>query len=81
LTQLYGQRVPCPCCLHPSFTGWAFGASLFRGYICVRLRCGPVTRSHPLDGIVDRLQVIDCSAPCYPSYRASGCCPGGTDSR
>src|SRR5712692_4722256 len=23
------QRVSCPCCLHPGFTGWAFGAANF----------------------------------------------------
>ena len=70
------------CRSHAAFTpvsrAGPSGLPLFRGYICVRFRCGPVTRSHPFDGIVDRLQVLDCSPPCYPSYRASGCCPGGT---
>ena len=36
---------------------------------------------HPDDGVVDRLQVIDFSPPCYPSYGVSGCYPGGTNSR
>ncbi len=53
-----------PCCLHPGFTGWAFRASLFRGYVCVRFRCGPVTRSHPSDGIV--------SISLLPAIQATG---------
>ncbi len=33
-----------PCCLRPSITGSASGASLFRGYLCVHFRYGPGTR-------------------------------------
>jgi hypothetical protein len=66
-----------PCCLHPTETGSASGASAFRGHLCVRLRCGPVTRCHPYDGVVDGLQVIGFPSPCHPSCKASGFCLGG----
>jgi hypothetical protein len=35
-------------CLHLTVVGSASGAFDFRGHPCVRLRCGPVTRNHPL---------------------------------
>jgi len=45
------NRVSQPATLDAAFTlsdaGSASGASHFRGHLCVRLRCGPVTRSHP----------------------------------
>src|SRR5215467_16215403 len=69
------------CCLHPTVAGSASGALHFRGHLCVRLRYGPVTRSHPYDDSVDGLQVIGFPPPCHPSYEASGFCLGGTDSR
>jgi hypothetical protein len=37
------------CCLHPGAKDSTFEISTFRGYPCVRLRCGPVTRSRPSD--------------------------------
>jgi hypothetical protein len=66
------------CCLHPLVVGSASGALHFRGHLCVRLRCGPVTRSHPHDDLVDGLQVIGFPPPCHPSYKASGFYLGGT---
>src|SRR5580700_6804326 len=63
---------PAPCCLHPPVTGSAPGASHLRGHLCVRLRYGPVTRSHPYGDVVDGLQVIGFPPPCHPSYKASG---------
>ena len=56
-------------------------ASHFRGHYCVRLRCGPVTRSHPEDGLVDGLQKFGFPPPCHPSYKAPDFSLGGTDSR
>ena len=76
------SRVSCQpaydprCCLHSTETGSASGASTFRGYLCIRLRCGPVTRNRPFDDYVDGLQVIGFPPPCHPSYQASGSCPG-----
>ena len=58
--------------------GSAFGASYFRGHLCVHLRYGPLTRCHPCDGLVDRLQSLGFPPPCYPSYGASGFYPGRT---
>src|SRR5215472_4983068 len=42
----------------------------FRGQLCVHFRCGPMTRSHPRDGFVDRLSGFGFPPPYYPSYRA-----------
>jgi hypothetical protein len=54
-------RASQPTTLHAAFTlrkrarppvlppFGASGASTFRGHLCVRLRCGPVTRGHPYD--------------------------------
>jgi hypothetical protein len=78
-------RVSQPTTLDAAFTltvaGSASEATHFRGHLCVRLRCGPVTCSHPYDGVVDGLQVIGFPPPCHPSYEASGSCLGGTNSR
>jgi hypothetical protein len=78
-------RVSQPTTLDAAFTltvaGSASGATHFRGHLCVRLRCGPVTCGHPYDGVVDGLQVIGFPPPCHPSYEASGSCLGGTNSR
>ena len=63
------------CCLHPGAKDSAFEISTFRGYPCVRLRCGPVTRSRPSDDSVDGLQVIGFPPPCHPSYKAAGSLP------
>ena len=63
------------CCLHPGEKDSAFEISTFRGYPCVRLRCGPVTRSRPFDDSVDGLQVIGFPPPCHPSYKAAGSLP------
>jgi hypothetical protein len=67
----------------PSSTDRRLGLRIlgFRGHLCVRLRCGPVTRGHPCDDPVDGLQVIGFPPPCHPSYKASGFCLGGTVSR
>jgi hypothetical protein len=65
------------CCLHPTETDSASGASAFRGYLCIRLRCGPVTRNRAFDDSVDGLQVIGFPPPCHPSCKASGFCLGG----
>jgi hypothetical protein len=67
-----------PCCLHPTVAGSASRASHFRGHLCVHLRYGPLTRSHPYDDLVDRLQSLGFPPPCYPSYGASGFYPGRT---
>jgi hypothetical protein len=39
---------------------------------------GPMTRSHPRDGFVDRLQEFGLPPPCYPSYEASDSYLGGS---
>jgi len=79
------NRVSQPATLDAAFTltvaGSASGAIHFRGHLCVRLRCGPVTCSHPDDDGVGGLQVIGFPPPCHPSYEASGFCLGGTGSR
>jgi hypothetical protein len=78
------SRVSCQpaydprCCLRPTETGSASGPSAFRGYLCIRLRCGPVTRNRPFDDSVDGLQVIGFPPLCHPSYQASGFCLDGT---
>src|ERR1700693_2574153 len=76
------NRVSQSSMLHAAFAlsvaGSAFGAAHFRGHLCVRLRCGPVTRDHPYDDPVDGLQVIGFPPPCHPSYKASGFCLGGS---
>jgi hypothetical protein len=75
------NRVNQLAVLHTAFAlsvaGSASEASHFRGHLCVRLRCGPVTRGHPYDDPVDGLQVIGFPPPCHPSYKASGFCLGG----
>src|SRR5215831_19129874 len=43
----------------------------------VRLRYGLVTRRHPSDGVVGRLQNLDLSRSCYPSYGAPTLTPVG----
>jgi len=59
---------------HAVFTltvaGSTSGISHFRGHIRVRLHYGPVTRSHPEDGVVDGLQRFGFPLPCHPSYKA-----------
>ena len=79
------RRVSQSATSHTAFAftvaGSASGVAHFRGHLCVRLRCGPVTCSHPYDGVVDGLQVIGFPPPCHPSYEASGSCLGGTNSR
>src|SRR5262249_24712073 len=67
-----------PCCLRPPVVGSASGIKCFRGHLCVRLRCGPVTRNRPYVDSVDGLQVIGFPPPCHPSYKASGFYLGGT---
>ena len=57
-------------CLHFTVASSAFGAFHFRSHLCVRFRCGLIIRSYPLGKFVDRLQHIDFSPCCYPSYRA-----------
>ena len=59
----------------PSHCGFGLRGSSLSGHLCVRLRCGPVTRSHPYDDLVDGLQVIGFPPPCHPSYKASGLLP------
>ena len=66
----------CPCCLRPTVAGSAPGVSHFRGHLCVHFRYGLVTRCHPSDDIVDRLQNFGFPPPCYPSYGAPGFYPG-----
>ena len=39
---------------------------------------GPMTRYHPRDGFVDRLQEFGLPPPCYPSYEASDSYLGGS---
>jgi len=68
----------CPCCLRPQDAGSASGAPHFRGHLCVYFRYGLVTRCHPSDDFVDRLQSFGFPPPCYPSYGASGSYPGRT---
>jgi hypothetical protein len=69
-----------PCCLHPTVAGSASGATHFRGHLCVHFRYGPMTRTIPADGFVDRFQRLSFLPPCYPSYGASDFCSGGTAS-
>jgi len=77
-----GQPLQSVSATHAAFTltvaGSASRASHFRGHLCVRFRYGLVTRHHPLDGVVDRLQGLGFPKPCYPSYRVSDFCPGRT---
>ena len=40
-----------------------------------------MTRNHPLDDLVDRLQDLGFPPPCYPSYEASGFYPGESTAR
>lgn len=47
VNQPYRSGFGCPCCLRPTVAGSASGNSHFRGHLCVHLRYGPVTRSHP----------------------------------
>jgi hypothetical protein len=42
------------------------------------LRYGPMTRNHPMDDFVDRLQRFSFYPPCYPSYEAFDSYLGGT---
>jgi hypothetical protein len=78
-------RVSQSTTLDAAFTlsdvGSASEASHFRGHLCVRFRCGPVTCSHPYDGPVNGLQVIGFPPSCHSSYKASGSCLGGIVSR
>src|SRR5262249_7416575 len=53
-------------------------ALLFRGYLCVHLRCGPVTCTIPRDCFSDRLQLIRFPSWLPSSYKASSSSPGGT---
>ena len=71
-------RLRCSMLPSPYGSGLGLRCSTFRGHLCVRLRCGPVTRSHPYDDSVDGLQVIGFPPPCHPSYKASGFCLGGS---
>ena len=57
------------CCLRPRIAS-STSRVKFRGHIRVRLRYGPVTRSHPEDGLVDGLQRFGFPPPCHPSYKA-----------
>jgi hypothetical protein len=43
----------------------------------VRFRYSLVTRDHPFDGFVDRLQSLGFPPPCYPSYGAPTLTPVG----
>src|SRR2546427_7284712 len=70
-----------PCCLRGVIDRSASGVWIFRGqltFTCVTARC---LAHHPFDGFVDRLQSLGLPPPCYPSYGASGSCPGGTGTR
>ena len=67
-----------PCCLRPIAGGSASGIHHFRGHLCVYFHYGPMTRNHPVDGFVDRLQEFSSPPSCYPSYEASDFCLGGT---
>jgi hypothetical protein len=67
------RRVSQTATSHAAFTfpvaGSASGAPHFRGHLCVRLRYGPMTRHHPADGVVERLQKVGFPSSCSPSYR------------
>ena len=69
MNQTYHPVFVCSSCLRPTDAGSASGASTFRGHLCVHSRYGLVTRSHPFDGFVNRLQDFGFPPPCYPSYR------------
>jgi hypothetical protein len=74
------NRLSQPTTLDAAFTLWARVRPpelSSRDHLCVRLRCGPVTRSRPFDDPVNGLQVIGFPPPCHPSYKASGFCLGG----
>ena len=58
------------CCLHSRNVSSTFGASLFRDHFCVRFRYNLIPRTYPRDRFVGRLQRLDFSPHCYPSYRA-----------
>ena len=65
---------------HTAFTltvaGSAPGSTHFRGHVRVRSRYGLVIRTHPSDGVVDRLQSLGFPPLCYPSYEAPDSCLG-----
>jgi transposase IS116/IS110/IS902 family protein len=67
-----------PCCLRPPVVGSASGITCFRRHLCVRLRCGPVTRHRPYVDSVDGASGHWFPSSCHPSYKASGSCLGGT---
>src|SRR5208283_868393 len=68
------------CCLHNTDNCSTSRATNFRGYLCVHFRYGPMTRNHPLGGLVDRLQSLGFPPPCYPNYGAPDFYPGRTNS-
>jgi hypothetical protein len=70
-------RLPSPMLPPPLICGFDLRGYHFRGRRCVRSRCGPVTRCHPYDDIVDRLQVIGFPPSCHLGYEAPGFCLGG----
>ena len=57
------------CCLRPTAAGSTFEAIHFRGHLCVRLHYDLLLRPHPKGEFVGRLQRLDHSPCCYPSYR------------
>ena len=73
----YRSDFGCSCCLRPPVEGSAFGATHFRGHICVHFRYGPVTRRLPEGDVVDRLQSFGFRHLCYPNYGALTFTPAG----
>src|SRR6516162_6980260 len=70
-----------PCCLHPILAGSASEAENFRGHLCVRLRCGPVTRRHPYDDFCRWASGHRFPSSLPSKLRGSGFYLGGTVSR
>ena len=58
------------CCLRPVVVGSTSEGQLIFGATSCLLGYGPVTRSHPKDGLVDGLQRLGFPPPCHPSYKA-----------
>jgi hypothetical protein len=64
------------CRLRPKPKGSTSRAAITRPHH-VRFRYSLVTRNHPLDGFVGRLQSLGLPPPCYPSYGAPTFTPVG----
>src|SRR6266436_5139954 len=70
-----------PCGLRGVIDRSASGVWMFRGHLAFTCVTARRLAHHPCDGFVDRLQSLGLPPPCYPSYGASGSCPGGTNTR